>query len=73
MDLDLGSLEVRYDFDAFSLLSTTSLVETRGGGNNQLGSWISAGFGFDYISFHDLHDPFLGALLKLQTLASLYS
>jgi len=31
MDFDLSNLEVNYDFESFSLLSTTSLIESRAG------------------------------------------
>jgi len=43
MNFDLSNLEVNYDFEAFSLLSTTSLVESLAGNDSNV-PWLGADF-----------------------------
>jgi outer membrane receptor protein involved in Fe transport len=43
MNFDLSNLEVNYDFDAFSLLSTTSLVESLAGNDSNV-PWLGEDF-----------------------------
>lgn len=52
MDFKLGNLEISYDFEAFSLLSTTSLVKSRAGVDEAV-AFLGADFGLgDVPIFH---------------------